>query len=67
MYNWSTDTSKIKNREQKTIWKLEQMVNFGLAGEKISKKLVKKYWNKLSLDSNRKKFLRFLIWNKNRF
>ena len=42
MYNWSVDVKKLrKNKEKYAIWKLEQMVNFGLNGEKIDKKLLK--------------------------
>src|SRR3989338_2755671 len=38
MYNWSTDVGELKKDPKKyTIWKLEQMVNFGLNGEKLSK------------------------------
>lgn len=64
MYNWSTDTTKFKSAEQKTIWELEQMVNFGLAGSRLNKEKLKKYWNKLNLDPDRKRFLEFIIWNR---
>lgn len=64
MYNWSTDTSKIKNKKQKTIFELEQMVNFGLGGSKLDKTSLKKYWKELNLDPDRKKFLEFVLWNK---
>jgi len=66
MYNWSVDEKKFKkeNLEGYKIWKLEQMINFGLAGEKISESLVRKYWKKLFLDPESKKFLKFLLWSK---
>ena len=66
MYNWSVDEKKFKkeNPEGYKIWKLEQMINFGLAGEKISENLVRKYWKKLFLDPESKKFLKFLLWSK---
>ena len=36
MKNWSTDTKKLKkNKDKFAIWKLEQLVNFGLGKEKI--------------------------------
>ena len=42
MHNWSVDVKKLrKNKGKYAIWKLEQMVNFGLNGEKIDKKLLK--------------------------
>lgn len=63
MYNWNTDLSKL-GKNLLTIWKLNQLINYGLNGEKIDLKLVKKYWNKLTLDPKRKKFLALLIWQK---
>ena len=65
MYNWSTDTKKLKkNPTRYAIWKLEQMVNFGLNGEKIKKSELKKYWDRLSLDPARKKFLSLFLHDK---
>ncbi len=64
MYNWSTDISKINTKEKRAIWKLEQMVNFGLGKSKISKKLLGKYWNKLNIEPARKRFLEFILWNR---
>lgn len=65
MYNWNVDIKKWKKSDPRfIIWKLNQLINFGLGGEKLDLKLVKKYWNKLSLDPKREKFLKFLIWQK---
>lgn len=65
MYNWNTDVSSFdKKSPEYTIWKLEQLINFGLNGKKINFNLVRKYWRKLSLDLNRKKFLKALLWGK---
>lgn len=65
MYNWSTDTKTLeKNPEKYAIWKLEQLINFGLNGEKISEKLLKKYWDRLNLDPNRRKVLAYWLWPK---
>lgn len=62
MRNWSTDERRLKkNKKQYAIWKLEQMVNFGLDGKKISAAALRKYWPKLSLDPARKKFLSLLL------
>jgi hypothetical protein len=62
MYNWNTDTTELKKDKKKyTIWKLEQMVNFGLGKEKISKILLQRYWNELNLDPKRKKFLELIL------
>lgn len=63
MYNWSTDLSQLKkNKREYKIWKLEQLVNFGLNKEKISKVDIKKYWHKIEIDPARKKFLRLIVW-----
>ena len=65
MYNWSVDTTELKkDRKKYTIWRLEQMVNFGLGGKKIKRKELKKYWNMLFLDPDKKKYLKMLLWPK---
>lgn len=64
MYNWNTPKKNIGTSKQSTIWKLNQLINFGLNGEKLDFQKVKKYWNKLTLDPKRKMFLRYLIWEK---
>ncbi len=57
MENWSTDTEELKkNPESYTIWKLEQTVNFGLGtGEKINERDLRKYFDRIQLDPDRKK------------
>ena len=65
MYNWNVNATKLKkNPDKYTIWKLEQMINFGLNGQKLKAKEVKKYWNKLTLDPQRKKVLEMWLWPK---
>ena len=65
MYNWSVDLKELnKYPKQAIIWKLEQIINFGLNGEKIDRLLLKKYWPKLHIDPARKKFLKLLLWPK---
>lgn len=61
MYNWSTDEKRIKNKEKRAIWKLEQTINFGLGKDKIKKEDLKKYWAKINIDQARKKFLSLLL------
>lgn len=62
MYNWSVDEKKIrKNKEKYAIWRLEQMVNFGLGKEKLKTNILRKYWSKLQIDPARKKFLQLLL------
>ena len=65
MYNWTVDENRLKkNKKRYAIWKLEQMINFGLNGEKINIRDLKRHWNKLQLDSTRKRFLQLLLHEK---
>ena len=63
MRNWSTDTKKLQNDpEAYAVWKLEQLVNFGLDGEKIDEKELRKYWDRLEIDPSRRAFLHVLLY-----
>lgn len=65
MYNWSVDLKELKkDKEKYKIWRLEQLINYGLNGEKISKKDLKKYWNKINIDKDRRRFLEMILWEK---
>lgn len=62
MKNWSVDIKKLKKDNEKfAIWKLEQMINFGLDGKKIKKAELKKYWKNIDIDPAKRKFLSLLI------
>jgi len=63
MYNWNTDVKELKkNKEAYSIWRLQQLINYGLDGARLNKRLLKKYWHKLRLDPDKKKYLQFLLW-----
>jgi hypothetical protein len=63
MYNWSTDTSRLqKNPKAYEKFVLEQMINFGLNGKKLSIKKLKKYWKFLDIDPNKRAFLHRILW-----
>ncbi|MDA1338191.1 MAG: hypothetical protein O2871_02410 [bacterium] len=63
MKNWSTDTKRLKkDKEKYTVWKLEQLINFGLDGQKLSEKDLRKYFTKLSIDPLKKAFLHRILW-----
>lgn len=65
MYNWSVDAKRLKkDKEVWEKWKLEQIINFGLRNEKISKTLLLEHWSDLDLDLKKKKFLEFLLRDK---
>lgn len=64
MKNWSNTIEKFeKNSDQYNIWRLEQLINFGLDGEKISSIVLKKYSSRLDIDSSKKRYLMFLLKN----
>ena len=65
MYNWSVDEKQLKKYPEKyTIWKLEQMINWGLGGEKLKRRLLLKYWRKLFMDKPTRDYLKFLLWSR---
>lgn len=66
MYNWSTDEEYLKQfPEEYERWRLLQLINYGLDGEKLDLKLLKKHWKKIKkevLNENIKKYIqRFII------
>jgi len=62
MYNWNTNIANLKkDPERYAIWRLEQLINFGLNGEKIKVLDLKKYWSSLRLDPQRKRVLEFWL------
>lgn len=62
MKNWSTKLEKIdKTSRQYRVWRLEQLINFGLDKEKISKEELKKYLDELYIDDQKKAYLKFLL------
>ena len=62
MFNWSVDTNNLSKYPQKyAIWKLEQSINYGLNGQKLNLPELKKYFNKLTIDPQKKKYLIFLL------
>lgn len=68
MYNWSVDEKKFRKEDPEgyKIWRLEQMINYGEAGEKISESLVRKYWEEIKdrIDPHYRAYLEFLLWPK---
>lgn len=65
MYNWSVNTKRLKkDREKFTIWKLEQSINYGLSKNKLNLKEIKKYFNKLNIEPDKKTYLNFILYGK---
>ena len=46
---------------EKEKWELEQLINYGLRGRKLSRTLLGKYFDTLSIDVDRKRTLTFLL------
>lgn len=61
MYNWSTDEDYLKQfPEDYEKWRLLQLINYGLDGEKIDLKKLRQYWPEIKreiLDKNIKNYL----------
>lgn len=67
MYNWSVDENYLKKfPKQYKLWKLEQILSYGLGDEKLDKKEVIASWDYLKkrLDPNRRRLIEFLLWSK---
>ena len=67
MYNWSVDEKYLRKFPKRyELWRLEQLLNYGLDGEKIERKKVKANWQFLKnrLDPYRRKLVEFLLWPK---
>jgi len=48
MYNWSTDEDYLKQfPEEYERWRLLQLINYGLDGEKLDLKKLRHYWLKI--------------------
>lgn len=66
MINWSTDEKKFKkeNPKEYKLWRITQLINYGLDGEKLILSEVKNSWNyiKNKIDESSKNYLQFLIW-----
>ncbi|MBI5620578.1 hypothetical protein HY949_02265 [Candidatus Gottesmanbacteria bacterium] len=68
MINWNTDEKLLKKNhpQEYKLWRMTQLINYGLEGEKLNEKEVRKAWPKIkdTLAINKRKTLEFLLWNK---
>lgn len=68
MYNWSVDEKKFKktNPKKYRLWRITQLINYGLDGEKLDREEVKKAWPEIKdqLDPYKRRVLEFLLWEK---
>jgi len=64
---WDYDIKTLKKSKSGRLLLLERQINYGIdweSGEKINLSEVKKNWNALHLDQNRRRLLKLLIWGK---
>lgn len=64
---WDYDIKKLEKSETGRIKILERQINYGIypsSKEKISLNAIKKYWKRLEIDPDRRRFLKLLIWGK---
>lgn len=68
MLNWNTDEERFKKEDPEgyRAWRLVQLINYGLDGEKLDAEQVKKMWPEIqeNLDPYKKRLLEYLIWGK---
>ena len=68
MYNWSVDEKGFKknNPEKYRLWRLVQLINYGLDGEKLNREEVKAAWPKIKdrLDPYMRRGIEYLLWGK---
>lgn len=68
MINWNTDERQLKKRnpEAYKLWRLIQLINYGLEGEKLDAKEVRAAWPKIKerLDPDKRKVIEFFLWDK---
>jgi len=64
MHNWSVDEAKLKQHpEEYAKWRLEQLINFGLDGEKLTRDELRRYLPDLNIDPHKRRYLEFLMEN----
>ncbi len=62
MKNWSTDTVELRKDPNKfAAWRLEQLINFGLDGERLKLPELKKFWDIINIDPYKRKFLSLFL------
>ncbi len=68
MINWNINEEKFKKEHPKQykLWRLQQLINYGLDGEKLDREEVKKAWPKIkdAIDPYARRAIEFLLWGK---
>lgn len=64
---WDYDIKELKKSKRGRLLLLERQINYGVDwkhGEKIKLSEVKKNWDVIHIDPNRRRLLKLLIWGK---
>ena len=61
MHNWDYDLRTLDQSDEAERWKLERLILYGLGGEKISRRMLQKYWDHLRIPDDRRFFLQFCL------
>ncbi|OGG18892.1 hypothetical protein A3D78_00035 [Candidatus Gottesmanbacteria bacterium RIFCSPHIGHO2_02_FULL_39_14] len=68
MLNWNVDEERFKKEDPEgyKLWRITQLINYGLDGEKLEAAEIKKAWPKIkgNLDPYKKRLLEYLLWGK---
>ena len=66
MLNWNVDEKKFREEDPEgyRLWRLTQLINYGLDGEKLDREEVKKAWPKIKddIDPYKRRLVEFLLW-----
>ena len=65
MNHWSVDQIEMKKRDPESfaVWNLEHAINYGLHNGPLKKTELIKYWDRLQLDIDKRRFLTLLLKN----
>jgi len=58
--HWSVDASGMEG-PARTVWELEQRINFGIGGPTIDREALKTHWDELEIDPWKRKALSLVI------
>lgn len=68
MINWSTDEKKFKKTDPKgyKLWRVTQLINYGLDGEKLDPAYLKANWSIIEerIDPYKARALKYYLWQK---
>ncbi len=68
MINWNTDEKRLQKEhpEDYKRWRITQLINYGLEGEKLDTTFLKVHWDKIKnrLTQDKRKTIEWLIWDK---